>query len=214
VSDARSGAEAFARVYADEFDRYAAVDLHHFAAILAQRSPDTVVTTAALSLMQRIETAVIAHGQGSGFKHSQGIAIYFPRNGSFYDAAYGRINQMPTWDAFLNSYHSVGLAEVAAPQVHIPNVLRNVVGVRQPAYLDFEVVGRDIENVVLLAGLYLDDGRRLLVEYDNLVPEPTHLPDGSEIVEWRDGVHDDFFVWNTDVTYLYDTESTGQFVVM
>jgi hypothetical protein len=53
-----------------------------------------------------------------------------------------------------------------------------------------------------------------LVEYDNLVPEPTHLPDGSEIVEWRDGVHDDFFVWNTDVTYLYDAESTGQFVVL
>jgi hypothetical protein len=103
---------------------------------------------------------------------------------------------------------------VAAPQVRIPNVLRDVVGVQQPAYLDFEIVGRDIENVVLLAGLYLDDGSRLLVEYDNLVPEPTHLPDGSEIVEWRDGVHDDFFVWNSDVTYLYDAAGTGQFVVM
>ncbi len=214
VSDARSGAEAFARVYADEFDRYAAVDLHHFASILAQRSPDTAVTSAAQAVMQGVETAVLAHEQGSGFKHSRGIAIYFPRNGTFYDANYSRVAQMPIWDSFLNSYHSLGLADVVAPEVHIPNVLRDVVGVQQPAYLDFEIVGRDIENVVLMAGLYLDDGSRLLVEYDNLVPEPTHLPDGTEIVEWRDGVHDDFFVWNTDVTYLYDAADTGQFVVM
>ncbi|MCB8945327.1 MAG: hypothetical protein H6658_16390 [Ardenticatenaceae bacterium] len=214
VGDARSGAEAFARVYADEFDRYAAVDLHHFASILAQRSPDTAVTQAAQAVMTGIETAVIAHEQGSGFKHSQGIAIYFPRNAAFYDEAYARTAQMPIWNSFLTSYHSLGQADVAAPEVHIPNVLRDVVGVQQPAYLDFEVVGRDIENVVLLAGLYLDDGRRLLVEYDNLVPEPTHLPDGTEIVEWRDGIHDDFFVWNTDVTYIYDVYGTGQFVVM
>jgi hypothetical protein len=214
IGDARSGAEAFARVYADEFDRYAAVDLHHFAAILAQRSPDERVTVAALNLMQAIETAVIAHQQGSGFKHSQGIAIYFPRNAKFYDHAYTSIGQMPAWITFLNSYHSLGLANVAAPQVLISNVLRDVVGVQQPAYLDFEIVGRDIENVVHLVGLYLEDGSRLLVEYQNLVPEATYLPDGSEIQEWRDGVHDDFFVWNTDVTYLYDEAGTGQFVVM
>ena len=214
VGDARSGAEAFARVYADEFDRYASVDLHHFASILAQRSPDTAVTQAAQAVMSGVETAVIAHEQGSGFKHSQGIAIYFPRNATFYDANYSQATQMPIWDNFLNSYHTVGQADVAAPEVRIPNVLRDVVGVQQPAYLDFEVVGRDIENVVVMAGLYLDDGSRLLVEYDNLVPEPTHLPDGTEIVEWRDGVHDDFFVWNTDVTYIYDAADTGQFVVM
>ena len=35
VGDARSGAEAYARVYADKFEEYAAIDLHHFASILA-----------------------------------------------------------------------------------------------------------------------------------------------------------------------------------
>ncbi len=214
IGDARSGAEAFARVYADEFDQYAAIDLHHFATILAQRSPDERVTSAALDLVTEIETAVIEHQQGAGFKHSQGIAIYFPRNANFYDTNYTRVSRMPAWTTFLTSYHSIGLADLAAPKVLIPNVLRDVVGVQQPAYLDFEIIGRDIENVVLLAGIYLDDGSRLLVEYQTLTPETTHLPDGSEIVEWRDGIHDDFFVWNTDVTFLSDSTGTGQFVVM
>lgn len=214
VGDARSGAATFARVYADSFEEYAAIDLHHFASILAQRSPDEAVVTASNAVMSAVSNAVIANGTGAGLKTSQGVAIYFPRNGRFYNPDYSTASKLPAWDAFLQAYHAVGLAELPAPEVNLSSAQAPVAGLQNPAFINFQVIGRDVENVALIAGRYLEDGRQLLLEYDNLIPEPTFLPDGSELVEWRDGVHDDFFVWDTEVTYLFDSFENGDFVVM
>ena len=214
VGDARSGAATFARVYADSFERYAAIDLHHFAAILAQRSPDDTVIAAANRVMSAITNAVIANGTGAGLKTSQGVAIYFPRNGRFYREAYGETTKLTAWNSFLLSYHAVGLAELPPPQVNLSSAQAPVAGLQNPAFINFQVIGRDVETVALIAGRYLEDGRQLLLEYDHLNPEPTFLPDGSQLSEWRDGVHDDFFVWDTEVTYLYDSFDNGDFVVM
>lgn len=214
IGDARSGAESFARVYPDEVDEYAAVDLHHFAHILAQRSPDEAVRVAAEGVMTAVTEAIIAHGHGPGFKNSQGVAVYFPRRAEFYNPAYGAVTQLPNWNAFLQSYHQVGQAALTPPTLTLHNKLNAVVGVQDPAFIEFQVAGRDIEGVRLLATQNGADGRRLLVEYDNLIPEPTHLPDGSELYEWRDGVHEDFFIWDTEVTYLYDANNNGDYVVM
>ncbi|MFZ1399793.1 MAG: hypothetical protein WAS33_23005, partial [Candidatus Promineifilaceae bacterium] len=214
VGDARSGAATFARVYPDSFEEYAAIDLHHFASILAQRSPDDAVVTAANAVMSAVNNAVIANGTGAGLKTSQGVAIYFPRNGRFYDDGYSATTQLAAWDAFLQTYHAVGQAELPAPAVNLSAAQAPVAGLQNPAFINFQVIGRDVENVALIAGRYLEDGRQLLLEYDHLNPEPTFLPDGSELVEWRDGVHDDFYVWETEVTYLFDSFDNGEFVVM
>lgn len=214
VGDARSGAEAYARVYADEFERYAAIDLHHFASILAQRTPNEWVAAAAEDVMRAIESAVIANEHGAGFKNSGGMAVYFPRTAEFYASSYAQVTTNQTWNAFLNSYHAAGQAHVPPPEVHLVSVLSETVSVQQPAYLDFEIIGRDIVDVSLVGGRYEPDGRQRLLEFDRLIPEPTYLPDGSQLIEWRDGVHEDFFVWNTKVTYLYDAAGNGDFVVM
>lgn len=214
VGDARSGAEAFARVYTDAFERYGAVDLGHFVSILAQRSPSEQVSEAALQVEAALETAVLANRHGAGFKNSDGIAIYFPRSRDDYAAAYGTTTSLKLWDQFLYSYHTSSFTELPPPEVHLAQITADSIGVQSPAYLDFEIVGRDIATVVLLAGFYGEDGRRRLVEYDRLIPEPTYLPDGSTLSEWRDGVHEDFFIWDTEVTYLYDTLGAGDYVVM
>lgn len=214
VGDARSGAEAFARVYANEFDRYAAVDLHHFAAILAQRSPNELVQAAAEGVMAAVETAVIANEHGSGFKHSGGIAIYFPRQAQFYDAAYSQTTTNTAWDSFLTGYYASASDQLPPPQITLINRRGEPAGVQNPAYLEFEIVGREIEQVALLGGRTEEDGRRRLLEFDTLIPEPTFLPDGSQLSEWRDGLHEDFFIWDTRVTYLYNAAETGEYVVM
>ena len=214
VGDARSGAATFARVYPESYERYAAIDLHHFASILAQRSPDETVVAAANEVMAAVDSAVIANGTGAGLKTSQGVAIYFPRNGRFYNVAYSQTTQLTAWDAFLQSYHAEGQAELPPPQVNLSSAQAPIAGLQNPAFINFQVIGRDVENVALIAGRYLEDGRQLLLEYDRLNPEPTFLPDGSQLSEWRDGVHDDFFVWDTEVTYLYDSFDNGDFVVM
>ncbi len=214
VGDARSGAEAFARVYANEFDRYGAVDLGHFVNILAQRSPSEQVTAAALKVDEALQAAVVANRHGTGFKNSDGIAIYFPKNREYYAEAYGQSTPLKLWDQYLYSYHTSNFSELPPPEIHLAPVTAESVGVQSPAYLDFEIVGRDMVNVVLFAGFYGEDDTRRLVEYDNLIPEPTFLPDGSTIYEWRDGVHEDFYIWHTKVTYLYDHLGAGDFVVM
>lgn len=214
VGDARSGAESYARVSPEQFEQYAAIDLADFARILAQRAPDTAVQAAANAVSQAVSHAVVVNETGLGLKKSHGIAIYFPRTQEFYTPEYGRISQMPAWNIFLTSYHTVGLADLLPPSVTIPNVLRDTVGVQNPAYLDFEIVGRNIRQVLLLGGAYEADGRRRLLEYDTLLPEPTILPDGTELHSWRDGVHDDFYVWSTKITYLSDSQGTGDFVIM
>lgn len=214
VGDARSGAEAFARVYANDFDRYAAIDLYHFADILAQRSPDEAVKTAAAGVMAAVETAVIANEHGSGFKHSGGIAIYFPRQAQFYDVAYAQTTANTAWDSFLTGYYASASDQLPPPQIALSNGRGEPAGAQNPAYLDFQIVGRQIEQVSLLGGRYEADGRRRLVEFDTLIPEPTFLPDGSQLSEWRDGIHEDFFIWDTQVTYLVDAAGTGDFVVM
>lgn len=214
VTDARSGAEAYARVFAGEFDRYAAVDLHHLASILAQRSPDEAVQAAARSVLAAVETAVLANEFGSGFQHSGGMAIYFPRQAQYYDAAYASTTANIAWDRFLNQYYQAELTQLAPPELNLANVRGEMASAQNPAYLDFEIVGRSIENVTLLGGRYEEDGRRRLLEFDRLIPEPSFLPDGSSLSEWRDGVHEDFFIWDTRVTYLFDAAGAGDFVVM
>ena len=214
VGDARSGAASFARVYADAYEQYAAIDLHHFSTILAQRSPDDEVNRLAEAVVMAVDSVVIAHEQAIGIKDSHGVAIYFPRNIDFYDSAYSQISQMPIWNQFLETYFSVGLSNLPTPGLRITNILRQNISIQNPAYMDFEIVGRSIENVALIGVLQEENGRLRLLEYDNVVPEPTFLRDGSQIVEWRDGIHEDFYVWRPMVTYLYDSFENGDFVVM
>jgi hypothetical protein len=129
-----------------------------------------------------VDQTVLANERGAGFKNSRGVAIYWPRNDAFYAVDYGGVTAVPAWNDFLNSYHTVGMAELPPPQINLSNVLSQTAGVQSPAYLDFEIVGRDIANVALIGGRYQEDGRRRLLEYDNLIPEPAALPGGPELV--------------------------------
>ena len=213
VGDARSGAESFARPYADDAERYGAIDLHHFATLLAQRSPDTAVAAAARQLMAQVETAVLHHQAPT--PNSRGIAIYFPRTAQLYDPTYAQNATLPGWDRFLTSYHAVGQRTLLPPDLRIINTPRAEASVGTPAFFEFEIVGRDIEQVSLFAALEeSDNGRYRLLEYDWLIPEPTILADGSRLTEWQDGLHEDFYIWRTQATYLFDTQENGDFVVM
>ncbi len=214
VTDARSGAEAYARVYADQFERYAAVDLAHFAQILAQRSDDPAIQTTATAVLDALDTAVIANERGRGYAQGGGIAIYLPRTADFYNPAYAQAAELINWNQFLTRYHAAGLADLPRPEIALTANLRDEVNMQNPAYVEFEIAGREIETVAMLAGRFEEDGRLRLFEYDRLIPEPTILADGSQISEWRDGVHEDFFVWLPEVTYLVDSAGNGDFVVM
>lgn len=215
VGDARTGVESFARVYAQESDHYAAIDLGHFASIIAQRSSDKAIVAAANGVNNALANAVIANGVGAGLLNSQGVALYFPRHAALYDASYAEMSSLPTWNQFLNNYHaSAEKVNNSPPAINLYNVVDDVVGVQNPAFLEFQIIGQHIEEVSIFAVQVAGNGRNRLVEFDRLIPKPTILPDGSEIMQWRDGVHDDFYIWDTEVTYIYDVFGNEDIVVM
>jgi hypothetical protein len=213
VGAARSGAEAFDLIYPPQTARDATIDLWHFAAILAQRSSDESVTAAARQLMAAVDEVVVAVASGGGIRQARGIAVTFPGTGEFLDAGFMAQSAPPHWENFLRTYYGAGLAGVARPELHIVQVLDSVLSVQKPAYVEVEIIGRDIESVILINGRYQPDGRLRLTQYDTLAPEPTSLPDGSQLYAWPDGVHREFFVWEAEATYLHDG-TNGDYVVM
>ncbi|HEX6385179.1 MAG TPA: clostripain-related cysteine peptidase, partial [Anaerolineae bacterium] len=212
VSDARREAEAFALVYADAVDRYAAVDLVHFASILTQRSRDERVIAAAQEVVQAAGAAVVAHAHGGVFENSHGLSIYFPRKAGFYDAGYEPVGTA-AWNTFLHSYHSAGLADLPPPQVHLANRLDRPAGAQNPAFFDVEIVGREIDKVAIFAGRHEADGRLRLLQHDTLIPDPAFLLEGSQVIDWDDGVHHDSFTWRAEATYLFDAAGNGDFAL-
>ena len=96
--------------------------------------------------MEAVETAVIANEHGIGFKHSGGIAIYFPRLAQFYDAAYAQTTANPAWDDFLTAYYAAGQDHLPAATDYLTDGRGEPAGAQNPAYLDFQIVGRSVET--------------------------------------------------------------------
>lgn len=215
LSLARSGAEQFARAYGIETDRFAAVDLGHMSKLLKAQAVDDKLRQAAETLEQAVTEAVIATGSGRGFANASGIALYFPINREGIDPRYEVQGRLPSWSNLLPKVIDQNASDLPLPSITIASdSLNQTAGVLNPLYLEFQITGRQIEAVNLIAGRYeADTGRRLLLEIDPLRPEPTFLADGSQSFQWRDGLHEDFYIWSTKVTYLSDG-SSGQFVIM
>lgn len=213
VGDARSGAESYAKVYGPEAELYAAVDLHHFATILSERTLDPTMAEASTAVAQAVDGAILRTAHGRGFTQSHGISIYFPRTAAFYNNAYASEGSLLLWNNFLLGYYTTSSNSLVSPHLEIANAQPGVVSVQQPAHLGLRLTGRDVAEVALWGGRYLEDGRRLLLKYDPLVPEPDRLANGELLYTWNDGLHEDFHVWNTRVPYLTDGVN-GDFVVL
>ncbi len=83
------------------------------------------------------------------------------------------------------------------------------VGLQMPAFIEAEVAGRRIINVVLMAGDQGEDGSKRLLLFDELIPEP--FSDESEF--WPDGIHEIVHVWYSLGDYLTD-DANGDFVLL
>ena len=83
------------------------------------------------------------------------------------------------------------------------------VGLQMPAFIEAEVAGRRMKNVVLLAGRQEGDGSRRLLLYDDL--RSALLAGESET--WPDGIHEIIQVWYSVGDYLAD-DASGDFVLL
>ena len=212
IASARSSADAYVAAPVAPFESLATVDLYQIAAILAQNSFDERMVVAAQDVMQAVNDTVISAGHGERFANSQGMAVYFPRHAGYYLAGYGQTAGAAAWHAFLESYHHT-LAGQPPPQVTLASALNRPTGVQNPAFLDLEVAGREIGSVAFIGARREADGRQRLLFYEPVASNLLPSPDGRQLARWRDGVHQDSYLWRTEASYLYDTAGNGDFVV-
>ncbi|MGB1254029.1 MAG: clostripain-related cysteine peptidase, partial [Candidatus Promineifilaceae bacterium] len=212
IADSRRGGGRLASNYGKSQDLIGAIDFGRFASILTQLSVDPALRSAAQQAVVAIDDAVILSSHGSDIEFSEGIGLYFPNRPTAYNAAYAGATAVSGWNDLLTAFYDLSLP---APNLTVTSAPEagSEINAQNPAFIGYELVGQQIEEVALLIGRYEPDGRQLLLEFDHLIPEPTLLTDGSELAVWRDGVHSDFFVWDTEVTYLTDGEQ-GEFVIM
>ncbi len=232
VAPARAGTEIYAKAYGLNAERYGAIDLSHFAKILAAQSSDLQISALAVDVSTAVDSAVILNDSGRGLPHASGISLYFPNSGRNLDRSYANETANPAWERFLSNYHAAARDSErnAPPEISIiqePSKSGTEsqddgqsisYGQNNPLWLGFQVSGLDISGVDLLVGqTELNDAgeeRLKLFEVDPLVPEPQRLVDGSALYEWQDGLHEDFFIWDSRVTWLKDDFSQGQFVIL
>ena len=212
IAVARSDADAYVAAPVAGFASLAAVDLHHYASAVAQISPDERLAAAAHDVVQAVSDTVIAAGYGERFENSQGVALYFPRQADHYLAEYGQTAGAAAWHTFLQSYYQV-LAGRPAPQVTLASVLDRPAGVQNPALLDLEVVGREIGSVAFIGARREADGRQRLMLSESVASNLAMEPTAGRPARWRDGVHQDSYLWRTEASYLYDAAGNGDFVV-
>ena len=213
VGDARAGVESYGVAFREGGERFASIDLGHLLSIIARRSPDLATKEAAEASLEALQATIVSAYRGAGLRHANGIAIYFPKAGEGLDPRYVQETPLPAWANFLQAYHNVAPSLADPPTINLVNYFGEEVGWQQPAYLEMEIAGRDIETVRLIGSRRQEDGRLRLIEYDTLIPEPTMLPDGETIYEWRDGVHEDFYIWYGEAAYISDGVN-GAFAVL
>ncbi len=86
---------------------------------------------------------------------------------------------------------------------------REPVGMQMPAYIEAEVVGRNIASIRRVAGVIGEGEQRRLVTNEYL-----QAPDSKSVIsEWADGVHEMVQIWSTEGDYLTDG-TNGDFVVL
>ncbi|MFT5195208.1 MAG: hypothetical protein ACI85U_002227, partial [Candidatus Promineifilaceae bacterium] len=225
IAPARAGTEIYAKAYGLDAERYGAIDLHHFATILASQSPDREVAALAENIIQAVDKAVISSNSGRGLPHAAGISLYFPLTKSLINASYANETALQGWGKFLNDYHSANIDTYAPPEITIfqeppsKDITETAfTSENQPLWLGFQVGGLGIAGVNLLVGqptIGSDGTEQIkLLELDPLIPEPVRLANGSLFYDWQDGLHEDFYIWHTRVTWLQDDFGNGQFVIL
>ncbi|MEM8859201.1 MAG: clostripain-related cysteine peptidase [Chloroflexota bacterium] len=220
IAPARAGTEIYAKAYGFDAEQYSAIDLNHFASILAEQSPDSMIAEQSQRVAEAVSNAVIQSKSGRGLPNASGISLYFPSSQDQVNPNYSIENALPAWESFLTNYHQTSLERNVPPKVNIFQETREVTDTltiaaeSNPLWLGFQISGLDLTTVNLLVGQPSAENRLKLLEIDPLIPEPSRLANGAKVYEWQDGLHEDFFIWHTRVTWLQDDSGNGQFVVL
>lgn len=209
AAEARRGAQQYGAAALTDAERIAAVDLQHAVAIIAENSPVGDLLNAAMAVGQTISDAVVAYDHGQGIPYGSGIAIYWPADSHALDPSYPFITRLPAWADFLTAQN---------PQPVLPSTLtvngglRDSINITNPALMRSELIGQRLGGIVLVTEQIMEDGRRMLRQYEILSPPTVTLAGGTNAALWKDGRRESLIVWDAITPYLFDSQGAGDFV--
>ncbi|RRR78522.1 MAG: forkhead-associated protein, partial [Candidatus Viridilinea halotolerans] len=204
---------AFTDVYVPSSpEMFSAVDMGHFAQLLAERSNYGPMTQAAADLAQAIENTRIANGIGPVQLNSTGISIYFPERDDYYHSAYERISPVPrltSWNSFLDTFHEAGFAVVTPPDISNLSLSASVANVdAEPVVLEGQVSGENIAYAFSFIGIANADRDSVELLYVNFIYPPESIVTLGDQPVWDQGTYNLRLRWNASNWYMSNGRNT------
>jgi hypothetical protein len=238
IAQARTYAQSFTNIFGNG-TQPSYIDLGNFTQMVSDSSSNTTVNTAASSLLNAINQAVVAEQHGSKRPGATGISIYFPsvqlyRSGvagpQSYTVAARRFATDSLWDEFL-VYHYTGKTFDAAttdiittPRTsEIRGAVAGGVSVGQlqlsgttvapggSILMSLDISGENVGYIKLILGYY-DPGSNaiVMVDSDYIDSSETRSIDGVYYPDWGVGDFRLEFDWEPIVFAITDGQTTAE----
>ncbi len=202
-------ARTYAATYASDDNDYSAIDLGHFAQMIARESSSDVVIEAAMALDEAIVDARIIQGNGKDHPDGTGLTFYFPRKQKYYDEGYldqSVLAQQTEWADFLAAYYGAGRRTNKSATATKPVLSAPVASTAAALTISAEVSGADVAYVYYFVGVTdPDDAARVQVRFVDYL-----YPPGSAVVgglpAWSDDATAVRLDWRASSWYLSNGE--------
>jgi len=211
AAEGRRGAQRYGAAATTEADQLSAVDLLQAAAIVTEYAPPGELQNAAAAVGTAVADAIIAYDHGQGVPNGRGLAIYWPATPEALNPVYSQVSRLPSWAAFLGA----NAPEASQPpQVVVDRGPRETIHIANPSLLHAEITGQRLDEITLIADQQAADGRRVVRQYQTVLPTPLTLPGGTSATLWQDGRHESLIVWDATGPYLADASGNGDYVAL
>lgn len=211
--DARRGALAYGQAAPATGQPVSLVDLQHATAVLAAYAPTVDLEIAARAVSVAAQEAAVAYDFGPGLPGARGISVYWPTSAAEQPAGYTTTSALTGWSSFIDRFVAA-TASNEAPFVAVSAGNEQPVSSSQPAVVQAEIIGRQLDSVQFVTTVQTAGGRRLLLQM-----EPVPPPPASRFVEppaylWPDGRQTSGFIWDSIAGYLYDSAGASDTVAL
>ena len=236
VAKARSYAQPFTSIFGSDVPQ-SYIDLGNFALLAAQQTRDPAIAQAGQSVLDALNSAVVAERHGTKKPGATGLSIYFPNSQLYRNPAAGpqsytaiadRFAADSLWDDYL-AFHYTGRRfeagdsalvapdrnqPVAAPgagQISLGSVelSASVAAPGQPVLMSSVVRGENIGQIYFFAGYQDSQANSIYVaDTDFLTSPDTREVSGVYYPDWGEGDFNLEFEWEPLMFALDDGQNT------
>lgn len=175
------------------------VDLYDLAWLVGNETGNASTESAAETVMDALDAAVIYSVNGSGHPYSNGLTIYFPEK--TIEDEYLNVNfaSETYWNEYLSAYYNATESDTTAPEIdEIEDDYEEEIPVLNPGNtitINTTITGDHITDVSFML-LRIEDESAIIMDFDEIVDEY------GDPIEWIDGENPIEFEWDATSTIV------------